>query len=96
MEGPFEVLDFSIGILFGFGEVVDLFLVMLGHLIVVSLLRLEFSFEVDDSLVCIEVLSVEGFGLFSFSVMDFCELFYLFVQHVDSAIKLRLLFSGFL
>jgi hypothetical protein len=69
---------------------------MLGHLIVVSLLGLEFGFEVDDSLVGIEVLSVEGFGLFSFSVMHFGELLYLFAQHVDSAIKLGFLFSGLL
>jgi hypothetical protein len=42
LEGPLEVFDFGVGVLLGFGEVVDLLFIVKCHLAVVSLLSLEF------------------------------------------------------
>lgn len=56
-EAPLELLDFVVSVLFGFGKIGELFLVVELHVLSISLLSLQLALQIVNLLACVEVLN---------------------------------------
>ena len=87
LQAPLQLLDLVVAVLFGFGEVGQLLLVVLLHLLPLPLLSVQLALQLVDLLPCIEVLHRQGLLLSCMSFFLLLEGLELLAQSIELAVE---------